>query len=835
MIQTTSPKEIDLRGLWVVAAAVAWMVGIVLDEWLLVPSLFLLIGAGAALVGLIVLWRDQRGRLLLLFVLWLLLGAWRCAIASPVGDPHAISAYIGSGKIKIQGSVADQPVEESRSSILLIAVSSVSTDGGSTWQDAHGQVEAQTLGSTLANPYGPNYGDSVEAQGTLQPPGSYSAAGTLASMAFPLISVNSTGGNPVLTAIAQLRIKLAEIIMQALPQPEAAQLVAILLSLHTPALKSLALSFNETGTAHLIAASGFKVTLLAGLVMASTRWLYEKDDRALWRMLPAQRARAQRWRLIGATLTVASIVIYTLLNGAGPAALRAGIMGVLLVIAPRIGRTYNVYTALAACALLMSAIDPMVLWDVSFLLSFLGTLGIVMLMPLFQRLLRPLERLPPGRPVGEIIAVTLAAQTATLPIEAVTFHQVSLIAPIANILTVPLLSMLILLGVLMCISGLFSIPAAIVCGWIAWPLLWYILAAINWCAGLPGAYLTVTNLPHSIAWAYYGALGLMVCFLFYRWPALRQPGQHHTPSLSRRIWLAAQVGAALVILLATSGVALASRPNGQLTITFLSVGPAGQQPQGEAILVHTPDGKYALIDGGLDATSLGQELDSRLPPWQRSLDAVILTSPRTDHLTGLQDVVTRYQVGEAFDAGMLRPNVGYALWRRTISQRAIPYVQLREGTTIAIGSQVALQVFWPQAQLHKGSDAEIDNGLIVRLIAPGLRILLLGAASMSKYALEGLLSAIAPAYLQANIVQLMAENGKDLPSQLSSVLAASHPSLLIVSPWALSGKQRKAGMTTILTTLPPALSSPAWQVVQTAQTGTIEIDSTLQGWGLQSN
>ncbi len=835
MIQSTSPKAIDLRGLWIVAAAVAWMAGIVLDEWLLVPSLFLLISAGAALVGLLMLWREQRGRLLLLFVLWLLLGAWRYALASPVGDPHAISAYIGSGKIEIQGSVADQPVEESRSSILLIAVSSVSTDGGSTWQDAHGQVEAQTLGSTLANPYGPNYGDSVEAQGTLQPPSSYSAAGTLASMAFPLISVNSTGGNPVLTAIAQLRIKLAEIIMQALPQPEAAQMIAILLSLHTPALKSLALSFNETGTAHLIAPSGFKVTLLAGLVMASTHWLYENGDIALWRMLPAQRARAQRRRWIGTTLTVASIIAYTLLSGASPASLRAGIMGVLLVIAPRIGRTYNVYTALAASALLMSAIDPMVLWDVSFLLSFLGTLGIVILTPLFQRLLRPLERLPLGRPVGEIIAVTLAAQTATLPVEALTFNQVSLIAPIANILTVPLLSMLILLGVLMCILGLFSIPAAIVCGWIAWPLLWYVLVAINWCAGLPGAYLTVTNLPDSIAWAYYGASGLLVCFLFYRWPGLRQPGQYHTSPLSRRIWLAAQVGAALVILLATSGVALASRPNGQLTISFLSVGPTGQQPQGEAILVHTPDGKYALIDGGLDATSLGEELDSRLPPWQRSLDAVVLTSPRTDHLTGLQDVVTRYQVGEAFDAGMLHPNVGYALWRRTISQRGIPYVQLSEGMTIAIGSQVALQVFWPQAQLHKGSDEEIDNGLIVRLIAPGLRMLLLGAASMSKYALEGLLSAIAPAYLQANIVQLMAENGKNFPSQLSEVLATVHPSLLVVSPWALSGKQRKAGATTILTTLPPALSSPAWQVVQTAQTGTIEIDSSLQGWGLQSN
>ena len=78
------------------------------------------------------------------------------------------------------------------------------------------------------------------------------------------------------------------------------------------------------------------------------------------------------------------------------------------------------------------------------------------------------------------------------------------------------------------------------------------------------------------------------------------------------------------------------------------------------MLIRTADGKTALIDGGLDATSLSQQLDSRLPPWQRSLDMVILTDPRTDHLTGLQDIVSRYQIGTVMDAGMLHPNSGYA-------------------------------------------------------------------------------------------------------------------------------------------------------------------------------
>ena len=78
--------------------------------------------------------------------------------------------------------------------------------------------------------------------------------------------------------------------------------------------------------------------------------------------------------------------------------------------------------------------------------------------------------------------------------------------------------------------------------------------------------------------------------------------------------------------------------------------------------MHTPDGKTMLIDGGMDAASLSQALDSQMPSWQRSLDMVLLTSPRQDHLAGLQDIVTRYAIGEVIDAGMLHPNTTYARW-----------------------------------------------------------------------------------------------------------------------------------------------------------------------------
>lgn len=821
----------DLRGLILVVMACAWLAGILLDTWLLLPSLALLIGAGISLMLVAACWHHGQGRLATLILLSLLLGAWRYATVSPNNDPHAISAFIGASKLEVRGTVADEPELQESTRLLSIDVSGVSQDGGNSWQDADGQIEVRTPGTVIEDPYGANYGDSVELQGTLQPPLPYSAPGIFASMVFPAISVQSGGGNPVIAALYALRVELAGIIAQSLPQPEAALLIAILLGLDTPALALLSDAFKVTGTAHLIVSSGFKITILTGLVDSSTRWLYEKEDTMSWLLLPAQKkATWRRW--IATALVLVSIAAYTILSGAGPAAIRAGIMGMLMVIAPRLGRTYNIYTALALAALLMSLSDPFVLWEAGFQLSFLGTLGIVLLTPFFQRLLHPMEHLPFGHYIAELIAVTLAAQTATLPIFASTFQNISLIAPIANVLTVPLLGILILLGVLICGVGLFFVPLAIICGWVAWPLLWYVSFIVKWCAAIPGAYLQTGNLNSGLAWAYYGLLAIFTG-VARRWSG----GLHMNiapPLLSRRTWRTIQIAAALVMILATGTVVLAARPDGRLTITFLSVGPIGQPAQGEAILVSTPDGKTILIDGGPDATSLGQELDSRLPFWQRSLDMVVLTSPRPDHLPGLQDVVSRYQVGEVVDAGMLHPNTAYALWRRTIEDRGLHYVQVRQGTTIAVGTQVTLQVLWPFSPLHKSSDEERDNALVIRLAAPGLRVLLLGAAAESEFALNGLLTDFDQSALQANIVQIVGEVDKAFPTELSAVLQAAHPSQLVITPAALSAKQRKAGTTTIVPPSALTFGESNWQVIQTAQVGTVGVDSGAGGWNIQA-
>src|SRR5690242_701508 len=148
MLQRTF-SGLDLRGLTLVFVAAAWLAGILLDSFLLFPSLALLIAAGAALVSMFLLWHDAQGRLVTLLLAGLFLGAWRYTSTFPGDDPQAISHFIGLHSLTIGGSVSDEPKLQGRSRILLITVSSMQRGSSSSLQDVHGQLEVLTLGADI--------------------------------------------------------------------------------------------------------------------------------------------------------------------------------------------------------------------------------------------------------------------------------------------------------------------------------------------------------------------------------------------------------------------------------------------------------------------------------------------------------------------------------------------------------------------------------------------------------------------------------------------------------------------------------------------------------------
>jgi glyoxylase-like metal-dependent hydrolase (beta-lactamase superfamily II) len=115
-----------------------------------------------------------------------------------------------------------------------------------------------------------------------------------------------------------------------------------------------------------------------------------------------------------------------------------------------------------------------------------------------------------------------------------------------------------------------------------------------------------------------------------------------------------------------TGVIAATRPSGGARLSVLDVG------QGDAILVEGGRGGRLLVDGGPDPDRLLVALDARLPPWDRRIDAIVLTHPHEDHVAGLVLILERYAVGAVFATPMIGPGEFQPV-RNVVVYRALPF------------------------------------------------------------------------------------------------------------------------------------------------------------------
>ncbi|HEU0027242.1 MAG TPA: ComEC/Rec2 family competence protein, partial [Ktedonobacterales bacterium] len=772
---TLKPVRPLFGGYVLVAFACAWLVG----DWLagqgpmegLTPAVWLAVGAvglalaiggalGARRYGLSRRWRQAlrvalaAGALLL----WLGLGAARAAAADPLRDPLSIGRYADGATVQAQGQVITEPDERGGYRFLTVRVTSIAPSGEQA-QPAAGDVEATVYGPD--DWFAPAYGDTVTLTGALQPlDGAYAPAGVVARMPSARARILARGGgSPLLAAFYQWRVALAQAIERSLPEPEAALLIGILLGLKSPALRARLPLFVATGTIHLVVPAGLKVSVLAELASRAAR-------------------RLGAWPQTLAAL--AAVGAYAAIGGGGPAAVRAAIMGTLLALAPALGRSYNVYTALALAALIMTGIEPALIADAGFQLTLLATFALPLLTPGIQAALRrlagPLGKPQIAEPITESLAVTLAAEVATIPVVALTFHTASLVAPLANLLTVPLLAPLLLLGgALAAVAALGWAPVALGMAWIVWPPLAWVNDIIAWAARLPLAALNVEQAPVALAPLYYLALAGAIVAL---WPWLRAAGavsgmaRHGRASLGRRGALIA-LGLSLLASLGASAPALASSARAHLD--FLDVGPGGA-----AILLREPGGFTALIDGGPNGPALESALAARLPFWSRSLDLVVLTDARAGEARGLDDAAAHYHITSAVDAGMAHPTAEYVAYLDVVRRAGAVRQQARADDVLHLANGATLTALAPPQTLYPPNegDTSASDDLILRLDTPGLSVLFLGAAD--SYALDALAGSGEP--LAADVVALSLPRGAalDLSGPLGHALRAAHPHVIVI-------------------------------------------------------
>ena len=313
--------------------------------------------------------------------------------------------------------------------------------------------------------------------------------GVAATLQARTARLDGRGDDPV-ARLGRLRGTAGDLLAAALPEPQAGLAAGILIGLRERVDPDLARDFTAAGLTHVVAISGWNIAIVAGTCGALAR--------------PLSRRRR--------SLVIACVVgAYTLFAGASPSVVRAALMAGVALLAREGGRHAGASRALALAVALMLAVDPAIVLDPGFQLSAAATAGLVAWAgPLGGRIERVAPRIPGA--VREPLAVSLAAQFATLPIVLFDFGRLSLVSPAANLAAAPLVAFVMAgaafalpLGALVGFgvpSIVLSVPLALA----SLPLA-LLVAIARGAAAVPYASL---ELPSSVALAGAALAGLLV-------------------------------------------------------------------------------------------------------------------------------------------------------------------------------------------------------------------------------------------------------------------------------------------------------------------------------------
>ena len=461
--------------------------------------------------------------------------------------------------------------------------------------------------------------------------------------------------------------------------------------------RELAGAYRRAGVSHILSVSGFHIGIIALFLTTAILAVLVRCE------ILALSVNLRKWVPL---LILPVMLFYLLLTGSEPATARSVIMMSVYVIVITLERETDPVNSLLMAATVLLAIDPPVLFDISFQLSFLALWGIMILLPPIADLCRSLDR-----PWLRLLLLSLATSCAASVVTAVpvlsAFGTFSLNGIIANLLIVPLL------GYGAVIAGFCALPLMVLLPWgadrlfeLTAQMIFIANRMIGWFARLPEIhYYRITPFDMCMF------IGVMAAVTFIRHKRVR---------------------ASLCMLLPGAAVCghLLQPPDvdGRLHVYMLSVG------QGESLVIRGPDGRTALIDGGGFLRDTGRDFGERyLAPALhtlgiRRIDHMILTHSHPDHTGGLPYVARNFPVGSFWESTYGGAGADYDNLRHALDDRDVACRHLAAGDTVRISDDVLLRVLSPSRDARASGDADHaldlnESSLVFRLEFRSFRML----------------------------------------------------------------------------------------------------------------
>jgi len=422
-----------------------------------------------------------------LILLFLGLGLLRVEVASWQFNQSSLEASLGQ-EVLIEGVVVREPDYRERSVHLYVE----------TEEDL---ILVTTDRLTLVN-----YGDRVQAMGDIERPETFvtdlgrtfdypkylEVRGVEYVMSFVDIKIiESGGGNVVISFLLTTKEKFIETLKLIIPEPEVGLGQGLLLGVKSSLGEDIEEDFRRTGIIHIVVLSGYNVMLVVAFILFCFSFFM-----------------SLRWRLVAG---IVAIVAFALIVGLSATVVRASIMACIVLYAQAFGKQYDVLRALFFAGFMMILINPFILlFDIGFQLSFMATLGLILIVPKFETSLLENKHVIQAR---DFMMATIATQIAVLPLLLYHIGEISLLAVIVNVLVLPMVPFAMLLTFLAGVIGFFSLTLASLVGFLASLTLTYILYVAELFGNMPFAAVAVPAFSPWLMLVMYTLLG----FGFYYW------------------------------------------------------------------------------------------------------------------------------------------------------------------------------------------------------------------------------------------------------------------------------------------------------------------------------
>lgn len=499
--------------------------------------------------------------------------------------------------------------------------------------------------------------------------------------------VTVTNSSQFNSVLSYTKNKIANVIDELFTNPYSGFIKALILGDRGNLAETIEDDFSILGLSHLLAISGLHLSILAGMLF----WLLT-------------RLRVTRER---ASLVISIILIfYMFLTGLTASVVRATVMSILLLFSFGLKRKIASLQILGLAFILMTLYKPNWIFDVGFQLSFIVTFSILWAFPLVKQRLRIKNDF-----LKNSLSLVIVTQIASIPLVFYYFHQYSLLSIIANLIIVPIFSMVILpLGLIIVLLGLFNLYVANILAILMSKIL-ELLFKLFQIAGDFTSFHFYGNL--SIGW-------LILIYLIAIWIIIRPNVKFGYIRLAMKQKLFKAEKILLLILLVTLLLSFYF-PDNQGLVTVIDVG------QGDSILIETPKNHNILVDSGGSYRFNNEEWkqkkntfdvgDDVILPYLhyqgiKKLDLAILTHEDLDHIGGYLSLVDNIKIDtfivtEEFP----RTELGKELNDKLVANN-IKIVKINKATNVLIDEYTVLTIYPVNLS---SSDKENDHTLVTAL------------------------------------------------------------------------------------------------------------------------